>query len=63
LPFIQIEAAGACQLPPGSRWTHNPLMWMAEVNGDPENLRDMLRKIHKIAFETGMIPHIPDHRE
>ena len=42
---------------------NNPLMWMAEVNGDPEGLRDMLREIHEIAFETGMIPYIPDHRE
>ena len=42
---------------------HNPLMRMAEVNGDPEGLRDMPREIHEIAFETGMIPYIPDHRE
>jgi hypothetical protein len=38
-------------------------MWMAEVNDDPEDLRDMPRGIHEIAFEMGMIPYIPDHRE
>src|SRR3954469_15704537 len=38
-------------------------MWMAEVNDDPEDLRDMPRGIHEIAFETGMILYIPDHRE
>ena len=42
---------------------HNPLMWRAEVNGDPEDLRDMPREVHEIAFEKGMIPYIPDHRE
>jgi hypothetical protein len=44
-------------------WTHNSLMWMAEVNDDPEDLRAMPREIHEIAFEKGMIPYIPDHRE
>ena len=38
---------------------HNPLMWMTEVNGDPEDLR----AIHEIALAKGMIPYIPDHRE
>ena len=38
---------------------HNPLMRMAEVNGDPEDLR----AIHEIALAKGMIPYIPDHRE
>ena len=42
---------------------NNPLMRMAEVNGDPEDLRDMPREVQEIAFETGMIPYIPDHRE
>jgi hypothetical protein len=42
---------------------HNPLMRMAEVNGDPEDLRDMPREVQEIAFGKGMIPHIPDHRE
>jgi hypothetical protein len=42
---------------------HNPLMGMAEVNGDPKDLRDMAREIPEIAFETGMIPYIPDPRE
>ena len=42
---------------------HNPLMRRAEVNGDPEDLRDMPREVQEIAFGKGMIPHIPDHRE
>ena len=42
---------------------NNPLMRMAEVNGDPEGLRDMPRDIKKIALAKGMIPYIPDHRE
>jgi hypothetical protein len=32
---------------------------MTEVNGDPEDLRD----IKKIALAKGMIPYIPAHRE
>jgi hypothetical protein len=27
-------------------------MWMAEVNGDPEDLRDMPHELHEIAFNT-----------
>ena len=42
---------------------NNPLMWMAEVNGDPEHLRGYAARVQEIAFETGMIPYIPDHRE
>jgi hypothetical protein len=42
---------------------HNPLMRMAEVNGDPEDLRDMPREVQEIAFGKGMIPYTPDHRE
>jgi hypothetical protein len=42
---------------------NNPLMGRAEVNGDPEDLRDMPREVQEIAFETGMIPYLPDHRE
>jgi hypothetical protein len=38
-------------------------MWMAEVNGDPEDLREMPRELPEIAFEKDMIPYIPDHRE
>jgi hypothetical protein len=41
----------------------NPLVWMAEVNGYLVDLRDMPREVHEIAFEKGMIPYIPDHRE
>jgi len=40
-------------------WAHNPLMWMAEANDDPE----VCATIHEIAFEKGMIQYIPDHRE
>jgi hypothetical protein len=42
---------------------NNPLTWRAEVTGDPEDLRDMPREVQEIAFETGMIPYLPDHRE
>ena len=53
--------------PPGTAvWIagdNNPLMWRAEVNGDPEDLRDMPREVQEIAFETGMIPYLSDHRE
>ena len=53
--------------PPGTAvWIagdNNPLMWRAEVNGDPEDLRDMPREVQEIAFEMGMIPYLSDHRE
>jgi hypothetical protein len=38
-------------------------MRMAEVNGDPEDLSEMPREVQEIAFATGMIPYLPDHRE
>jgi hypothetical protein len=46
-----------------SMMDHNPLVWMAEVNGYLVDLRDMPREVQEIAFEKGMIPYIPDHRE
>jgi hypothetical protein len=36
---------------------------MAEVNGDPEDLRDMPREVQEIGFGKGMIPYTPDYRE
>jgi hypothetical protein len=41
----------------------NPLVWMAEVNGMPVDLRTMPREVQAIAFEKGMIPYIPADRE
>ncbi len=38
---------------------HNPLVWMAEVNGILVDLRDMPREVQMIAFEKGMIPYLP----
>ena len=42
---------------------HNPLVWMAEVNGVLVDLRDMPREVQVIAYEKGMIPYIPADRE
>ena len=42
--------------------TH-PLVWMADVNGVPVDLRTMPREVQEIAFEKGMIPYIPADRE
>jgi hypothetical protein len=41
----------------------NPLVWMAEVNGVLVDLRDMPRELQVIAYEKGMIPHIPADQE
>lgn len=41
----------------------NPLIWMAEVNGLPVDLRDMPREVQVIAYEKGMIPYIPADQE
>jgi hypothetical protein len=41
----------------------NPLVWLAEVNGVPVDLRTMPREVQAIAFEKGMIPYIPADRE
>jgi Domain of unknown function (DUF6398) len=38
---------------------HNPLVWMAQVNGLLVDLRDMPRDVQVIAHEKGMIPYIP----
>jgi hypothetical protein len=41
----------------------HPLVWMADVNGVPVDLRTMPREVQAIAFEKGMIPYIPADRE
>lgn len=41
----------------------NPLFWMAEVNGFLVDLRDMPREVQQIAFDKGLIPHIPADEE
>ena len=41
----------------------NPLVWMADVNGVPVDLRTMPREVQAIAFEKRMIPYIPADRE
>ena len=41
----------------------NPLVWIADVNGVPVDLREMPREVQEIAFEKGMIPYIPADRE
>ncbi len=46
-----------------SMMDHNPLVWMAEVNGYLVDLRDMPREVQEIAFQNGMIPYIPADRE
>ena len=41
----------------------SPFVWMAEVNGVLVDLRQMPREMQAIAFEKGMIPHIPADRK
>lgn len=43
-----------------SRMKDNPLIWMLEVNGILRDVRDCPREAQEIAFEKGLIPHIPD---
>ena len=38
------------------------LVWMADVNGVPVDLRTMPREVQEIAFEKGIIPYIPADR-
>jgi hypothetical protein len=45
-----------------SRIDENPLIWMLEVNGFIQDIRDCPREIQKIAFEKGIIPYIPADR-
>jgi hypothetical protein len=42
---------------------HNPLVWMAEVNGMLVDLRGMPREVQVIAYEKGLIPYIPADRD
>lgn len=46
-----------------SRVDDNPLVWMAQANGLPVDLRSMPREVQVIAFAKGMIPFIPADRE
>lgn len=38
---------------------HNPLVWMAEVDGLVVDLRDMPREVQEAAYQKGLIPYIP----
>jgi len=38
----------------------NPLIWMVSVNGMIVDIRKMPREVQEIAFEKGLIPHIPE---
>lgn len=40
----------------------NPLVWMLEVNGFLQDIRDLPREAQEIAFEKGLIPYIPADR-
>ena len=42
-----------------SRIDKNPLIWMVTVNGLMVDVRDMPLEVQKIAYEKGLIPHIP----
>ena len=45
-----------------SRMDENPLIWMLEVNGFLQDIRDCPREAQEIAFEKGIIPYIPADR-
>ena len=45
-----------------SRMDENPLIWMLEVNGFMQDIRDCPREAQEIAFEKGIIPYIPADR-
>jgi hypothetical protein len=40
----------------------NPYIWMVEVNGMRDDMRDMPREVQVIAYEKGLIPYIPADR-
>jgi len=46
-----------------SRMEDNPLIWMLEVNGLPMDIRYAPREAQVVAFEKGLIPHIPADRQ
>jgi hypothetical protein len=41
----------------------NPLVWMLSVNGIMVDVRRMPREVQEMAFDRGLIPHIPDDEE
>ena len=43
-----------------SRMDGNPLAWMVEVNGLVIDVRHAPRSIQEIAYQRGLIPHIPE---
>jgi hypothetical protein len=45
-----------------SRLEHNPMVWLAEVNGVPVDLRKEPRPIQEEAYRRGLIPFIPVQR-
>ncbi len=46
-----------------SRMDGNPLAWMVEVNGLLMDMRHAPRSIQEIAYQRGLIPHIPQIQE
>ena len=46
-----------------SRMADNPLAWMVEVNGFVIDVRHAPRSIQEIAYQRGLIPHIPGIQE
>jgi hypothetical protein len=40
-----------------------PFVWMAEVNGLPVDIREMLREVLVIAYQKGMISYVPADQE
>ena len=45
-----------------SRMDDNPRIWMLEVNGFIMDVRHAPREVQEMAFEKGLIPHIPADR-
>jgi hypothetical protein len=45
-----------------SRLDDNPIIWMLEINGFIQDIRDCPRDAQEIAFEKGLIPYIPSDR-
>jgi Domain of unknown function (DUF6398) len=41
------------------RATHNPLLWLVQVNGFIADIRDLPRELQQIAYDEGLIPYIP----
>lgn len=39
----------------------NPLAWMIEVNGLPENVRMMPKEVQEEAYRLGLIPYVPQN--